>query len=160
MHKDTKFNLVACERHDQPKERMLRDLTQNQGYAQTVIAAAHRFFLFDLSRVRFSGFAREHDDWDGEIGDYGPAFYVQVWHNAKMVRQVGIRSLGILGTLHVEVIGSPSNIPEPVMAQQNSPTMRARLRSRAASLSEPGSTDELRRWLEGLKDDDLGQYKM
>jgi bifunctional DNase/RNase len=32
--------------------------------------------------------------------------------------------------------------------------------SRAASLSEPGSTDELRRWLEGLKDDDLGQYKM
>jgi uncharacterized protein len=32
--------------------------------------------------------------------------------------------------------------------------------SRAASLSEPGSTDELKRWLEGLKDDDLGQYKM
>ncbi len=32
--------------------------------------------------------------------------------------------------------------------------------SRAAALSEPGSTDELRRWLEGLKDDDLGQYKM
>jgi len=32
--------------------------------------------------------------------------------------------------------------------------------SRAASLSEPGSTEELRRWLEGLKDDDLGQYKM
>ena len=32
--------------------------------------------------------------------------------------------------------------------------------SKAASLSEPGSTDELRRWLEGLKDDDLGQYKM
>lgn len=32
--------------------------------------------------------------------------------------------------------------------------------SRAASLSEAGSTEELRRWLEGLKDDDLGQYKM
>ncbi len=32
--------------------------------------------------------------------------------------------------------------------------------SRAASLNEPGSTEELRRWLEGLKDDDLGQYKM
>ena len=32
--------------------------------------------------------------------------------------------------------------------------------SRAASLSEPGSTEELRRWLEGLKDDDLGHYKM
>lgn len=104
MHKDTKFSLVACERHDQPKERMLRDLTQNQSYADTVVAAAHRFFCFDLERVRFSGFAREHDDWDGEIGDYGPAFYVQVWHNAQMVRQVGIRSLGILGTLHVEVL--------------------------------------------------------
>jgi len=32
--------------------------------------------------------------------------------------------------------------------------------SKAASLSEPGSNEELRRWLEGLKDDDLGHYKM
>jgi bifunctional DNase/RNase len=31
--------------------------------------------------------------------------------------------------------------------------------SKAASLSEPGSNEELRRWLEGLKDDDLGHYK-
>jgi hypothetical protein len=32
--------------------------------------------------------------------------------------------------------------------------------SKAASMSEPGSNEELRRWLEGLKDDDLGHYKM
>jgi uncharacterized protein len=32
--------------------------------------------------------------------------------------------------------------------------------SKAASMSEPGNNEELRRWLEGLKDDDLGHYKM
>ncbi|MFM2125594.1 MAG: hypothetical protein RL328_2045 [Acidobacteriota bacterium] len=32
--------------------------------------------------------------------------------------------------------------------------------SKAAAMSEPGSNEELRRWLEGLKDDDLGHYKM
>jgi bifunctional DNase/RNase len=32
--------------------------------------------------------------------------------------------------------------------------------SRAASLSEPGNNEELRKWLESLKDDDLGHYKM
>lgn len=32
--------------------------------------------------------------------------------------------------------------------------------SKAASMSEPGNNEELRRWLEGLRDDDLGHYKM
>ena len=32
--------------------------------------------------------------------------------------------------------------------------------SKAATLTEAGSTEEVRRWLEGLKDDDLGHYKM
>ena len=32
--------------------------------------------------------------------------------------------------------------------------------SKAAAMTEPGSNEELRRWLEGLKDDDLGHYKM
>jgi bifunctional DNase/RNase len=32
--------------------------------------------------------------------------------------------------------------------------------SKAATLTEAGSTEEAKRWLEGLKDDDLGHYKM
>jgi hypothetical protein len=30
----------------------------------------------------------------------------------------------------------------------------------AASMSEKVNTEELRRWLEGLNDEDLGRYKM
>lgn len=103
MHKDTEYRLNVCERYAIPRDRDGRDLTENRDYARMAIAAAHRFFRFNFANVRFSGFAREHDRWDGEVGDYGPAFYIELWHRNEVVRQVGIRSLGILGTMHVDV---------------------------------------------------------
>ena len=112
MHKDTEFTLTACERHDQPQERMIRDLIENREYAKIAIAAANRFFRFDFSKVRFSGFAREHDEWDGQPSDHGPAYYIELWHGGQSVRKIGIRSLGILGTLHVNVI--PDNLEDAI----------------------------------------------
>lgn len=103
MHQDTKFDLRTCERGPEPIHRPIYDLTQNRTYADTAIGIADRFFKFDFSQVIFSGFAREDDEFDGEEGDSGPCYYVEVWNGGEHHCTVGFTHVGILGTLHVDL---------------------------------------------------------
>ena len=107
MHKDTEYRLDVCERGLEPQHRMTKDLTSNRVYADRAIAAADRFFKFDFSQVAFSGFAREEDDYDAEPTETCPCFFVEVWRDAELYCSVELVQVGLLGTLHVQLLGDP-----------------------------------------------------
>jgi hypothetical protein len=102
MYKETEYDLRQCERGLEPQHKMTRDLAQNREFADNAVAIADRFFNFDFSQVYFSSFARDQD-WGEEV-DYGPLFRVEVWNKAELYCCVGFQNVGILGTLHVDLM--------------------------------------------------------
>lgn len=94
-------NLVASERPAFPALHPLIDLTQDLDLARKLAVIATRFFW--LGEAVFSGFARPLDAFDGEPYSQGPAFYLQMWHGAKIFRTIGLLDLPYTGVLNIEI---------------------------------------------------------
>lgn len=95
MHQDTKYDIRECERKPQRIQGFVRDLTQNWEWAEQAIAVADRFFKFDHSEVRFSGYVT------GDCND--EPLRVEVWNGTSLAYDVKFERAGVEGIVFADM---------------------------------------------------------